>query len=79
MFLVFHDKRKRTHIINLPLITRITFDAKENAVFFYGIGGEVYGFDMDDVPLEAILRFVKQLVEIFVKEGDNDAHHDQNP
>jgi hypothetical protein len=78
MFLVFHDKRKRTHILNLHLIVRITFDARENTVYFYGVDG-VHGFDMDDVPLEAILRFVKQPVEIFVKEGDNDAHYDQNP
>ena len=78
MFLVFHDKRKRTHIINLSLVVRITFDAKENAVYFYALDGTVHGFDMDDVPLEAIVRFVKQPVEIFVKEGDNDAHHDQN-
>jgi hypothetical protein len=31
---------------------------------------------MDDIPLTAIFRFVRQPVEIFVKEGDNDAHHD---
>jgi len=76
MFLVFHDKRKRTHIINLSLVVRITFDAKENAVYFYGIDGEVHGFEIDDIPLTAIFRFVRQPVEIFVKEGDNDAYHD---